>query len=150
MRAGERDSTPGPGPTTSAISGISPISVVAGILWRAGRFLAVQRPEGKLHAGFWEFPGGKVEPGESLEAALVREFEEELGLTPLKYSFWREKRHTYPELTVHLHFFQITEAAGAPLALEGHRVAWVAPAEARELPFLEADASIVAALVSKE
>jgi len=126
------------------------ISVVAGVLWREGRYLAVQRPEGKPYAGYWEFPGGKVEPGESLEAALVREFEEELGLTPLKYRYWREKRHAYPELTVHLHFFHITEAAGAPQALEGHHIAWIEPTEASALPFLEADAPIVAALANKE
>lgn len=119
------------------------VRVVAGVLWREGRFLAMQRPEGKLHAGFWEFPGGKVEPGESLEAALVREFEEELGIKPLEFRFWFEKRHVYRELTVHLHFFQITEAAGTPEALEGRRFVWVAPAEAVELPFLDADAPIV-------
>jgi 8-oxo-dGTP diphosphatase len=124
------------------------VRVVAGVLWRGGRFLAMQRPEGKLHAGRWEFPGGKVEPGESLEAALVREFEEELGLTPLEFRFWLEKRHVYTELTVHLHFFQITEAAGAPQPLEGHHFAWVAPAEAAELPFLDADAPIVRQLAA--
>jgi len=128
----------------------APVVVVAGILWREGRVLAVQRPEGKPQAGFWEFPGGKVEEGEALEDALVREFEEELGLTPRAFAFWRSERHSYPELTVQLHFFQITEADGTLSALEGHHFAWVLPAEARSLPFLEADAAIVAALDSKE
>ena len=57
------------------------IEVVGGILWRGGSFLAAQRPEGHPQAGFWEFPGGKVEPGESLEAALARELAEELSLS---------------------------------------------------------------------
>ena len=62
------------------------IEVVGGILWRGGSFLAAQRPEGHPQAGFWEFPGGKVEPGESLEAALARELAEELSLSATRGS----------------------------------------------------------------
>ncbi len=119
------------------------IAVVAGILWDASRFLAVCRPEGKPMAGFWEFPGGKVEPGESLERALARELDEELGVTPREFAFWREARHAYPHLTVRLHFFHVTNFANTPEAREGHVLRWVTPAEARSLPFLEADAGIV-------
>ena len=65
------------------------IEVVGGILWRGGSFLAAQRPEGHPQAGFWEFPGGKVEPGESLEAALARELAEELSLSVRNPRLWR-------------------------------------------------------------
>ena len=96
------------------------IEVVGGILWRGGSFLAAQRPEGHPQAGFWEFPGGKVEPGESLEAALARE---------LDYDF----------RSVRLHFFHITEFSGEPVANDGQAFRWVTPEEAQTLPFLEAD-----------
>ena len=69
------------------------IEVVGGILWRGGSFLAAQRPEGHPQAGFWEFPGGKVEPGESLEAALARELAEELSLSVRNPRLWRTVEH---------------------------------------------------------
>ncbi|MGE4299185.1 MAG: (deoxy)nucleoside triphosphate pyrophosphohydrolase [Desulfovibrionaceae bacterium] len=122
------------------------IEVVAGILWRDGRFLAARRPEGKPMAGFWEFPGGKVEAGETLEAALVRELGEELAVTPVAYAYWREKRHDYESLRVRLHFFHVNEFSGAPEACEGHALKWVTTGEARAMPFLEADTDIVHAL----
>ena len=71
------------------------IEVVGGILWRGGSFLAAQRPEGHPQAGFWEFPGGKVEPGESLEAALARELAEELSLSVRNPRLWRTVEHDY-------------------------------------------------------
>ncbi|MEW5773988.1 MAG: (deoxy)nucleoside triphosphate pyrophosphohydrolase [Thermodesulfobacteriota bacterium] len=122
------------------------IQVVAGILWRDGRFLAVRRPEGKPLAGYWEFPGGKVEPGEGLEQALVRELREELGLTPLRFALWREKTHVYPHMTVRLHFFRVAEHAGTPLSLEGHAIRWFAPGDVDGTPFLKPDIEIVAEL----
>ena len=71
------------------------IEVVGGILWRGGSFLAAQRPEGHPQAGFWEFPGGKVEPGESLEAALARELAEELSLSVRNPRLWLTVEHDY-------------------------------------------------------
>lgn len=124
------------------------IQVVAGILWQDGRFLAVRRPEGKPLAGYWEFPGGKVEPGESLEEALVRELREELGLTPLRLAPWREKTHAYGHMTVRLHFFQVAEHVGAPHPNEGHLIRWFAPGDADGAPFLPADTEIVAELAA--
>lgn len=124
-----------------------PLRVVAGIIWQGGRYLAVERPSGKHHAGMWEFPGGKVEPGESLEAAMIRELAEELGITALDLEYWREKDHTYQHGAVRLYFFHIRAFTGVPRPLEGQGLRWVIPAEALDLPFLEADLDIVAALV---
>lgn len=122
------------------------IPVVAGILWRGNRFLAVERPQGKALAGFWEFPGGKVEPGESLEAALARELDEELGLACAEPRLWREAEHAYDHARVRLYFFQARCETGEPQAREGHRWAWLTPREAGDREFLPADTEIVKAL----
>jgi len=124
------------------------IDVVAGILWRDGRYLGVQRPEGKAHAGLWEFPGGKVEPGEAPADALVRELAEELDIQTGEVEFWREKIHEYPAITVRLYFFHIRDFKGVPRPLEGQGLRWLSPAEAVDLPFLEADRDIVEALLA--
>lgn len=124
------------------------MDVAAGILWREGRLLAAQRPEGKPLAGFWELPGGKLEAGESAEAALARELAEELGVTVRAARFWRVTEHAYPErgIRVRLHFFHVPEFDGEPVAREGQALAWVTPGEAAALPFLPADADILKAL----
>ncbi len=122
------------------------LHVVAGIVWKDGRFLAARRPEGKRFAGFWEFPGGKIETDESPEAALVREFREEMAITPREWSFWQHVRHEYCELTVNLYFYHITVFDGAVVPLEGHEVGWFTHDEAMRMPFLEADIAIVDAL----
>ncbi len=124
-------------------SGASPeIDVVAAIIWRGRRFLAVRRPEGKPQAGYWEFPGGKVEPGETLEQALARELGEELDLVPTTWAFWREKRHDYGHIRVRLHFFHVYQFAGRAVPREGHELRWL-EAESADVPFLEADTEIV-------
>ena len=128
-------------------SGGSTIEVAAGILADAqGRVLLMQRLPGKHLAGLWEFPGGKVEPGETVERALVRELDEELGVrvqacTPLISLPWH-----YPEKTVRLHALRVTAWRGEPRAREGHPLRWVAlrDMDAGEMP--PADAPILAAL----
>ncbi|UZP67023.1 (deoxy)nucleoside triphosphate pyrophosphohydrolase [Desulfovibrio mangrovi] len=119
------------------------ITVVAGIVWNQGRFLAAKRPEDKPFAGFWEFPGGKIESGETPDHALVREFVEEMNITPTAWEYWREVQHEYPDLTVTLHFFHITDYDGTVHPLEGHEIGWFTHAEAMAMPFLEADIAIV-------
>lgn len=119
------------------------IHVAAGIVWQQGRFLAAKRPEGKVQAGYWEFPGGKIEQDESPEEALVREFMEEMNITPRVWTYWKHVRHEYCELTVNLHFYHITGYEGTVRPLEGHEVGWFTHDEAMRLPFLEADLAIV-------
>lgn len=91
--------------------------VVAAIIWREGRYLAVRRPPGKAMAGMWEFPGGKIEAGESPRAALARELREELGLFPTCFAFWKEVYYVYPDHPVRLAFFPcvgVSRGTGGP------------------------------------
>ena len=119
------------------------IVAVAGILQREGTFLAVRRPEGKIMAGFWEFPGGKIEAGESPEDALVRELDEELGITVVKADFWRIMTHEYAHGHITLHVFFVPLFGGEPAPLENQEIRWVTPAEALEFKFLPADLPLV-------
>ncbi|MEG2172221.1 MAG: (deoxy)nucleoside triphosphate pyrophosphohydrolase [Desulfovibrionaceae bacterium] len=125
------------------------IEVVAAILWRGPCYLAVQRPPGKVQAGWWEFPGGKIEEGESAETALIRELQEELGIEARAPHLWKSLQHTYAATAqdkarcVHVHFFQVTDFAGEPQNREGQNMRWVSPQEALKLPFLAADIAIV-------
>lgn len=122
------------------------LDVVAGIIWKDGNYLAVERPEGFRMAGWWEFPGGKVEREETRDQALVRELEEELGIKCRRFEFWRDVVHEYEEFNVHLHFFHVTDFTGHPSPLEGQRMEWVRPGEPITLKFLPADIGIVEAL----
>ena len=134
------------------MSALRDIDVAAGIIWQAGRFLAAQRPPDKPHAGFWEFPGGKLEPGEDAAQALARELAEELDIRVRTAAFWRCAEYDYPErgLHVRLHFFHVTAFDGQPSSREGQTLRWILPEEAPALPFLPADAAIVAALKNED
>ncbi|MHC1789634.1 (deoxy)nucleoside triphosphate pyrophosphohydrolase [Solidesulfovibrio sp.] len=126
------------------------VDVVAAVIWQAGRYLGVRRPEGKAMAGAYEFPGGKIESGETPPVALARELREELGITPTAIAFFREKAHSYEHLSVRLHFFHVHAFDGEPLPLEGQHMEWLTPQEGRMRPFLEADRDIVDALALEE
>ncbi|HEV2332823.1 MAG TPA: Nudix family hydrolase [Gammaproteobacteria bacterium] len=123
------------------------IDVVAAVLRdRAGRVLIAERPAGKPLAGFWEFPGGKLEPGEPAASALKRELEEELGIAVDRAHRLLRLSHAYPERRVHLDVWRVARYSGTPASHEGQRLAWVPPAELLSWKLLPADAPIVAAL----
>ncbi|SMP42156.1 8-oxo-dGTP diphosphatase MutT [Desulfonatronum lacustre] len=125
----------------------APLRVVAGIVWHGDRYLAVRRPEGKHMAGYWEFPGGKIEAGETPDQALARELREELGICVADSRLWRDRVHRYPDLHVHVFFYMVNAFQGEPLPREGQSMAWVTPAE-NALPFLPADLGVVAELAA--
>lgn len=103
----------------------SPIDVAVGVLMKPnGDILLGQRPEGKPYAGYWEFPGGKVEKGETIFAALQREFMEELGIEVISATPWCGVEYIYPHAHVRLHFFISKEWKGEPQHLENQDFAW--------------------------
>lgn len=124
------------------------IRAVAGVVWQGERFLAVDRPPGKVMAGWWEFPGGKIDPGEAPETALIRELGEELGITARGVEPFATTTYTYEHATVELTFFHVRDYDGAPTGLEGQNLAWVTPSQARELQFLPADIEALALLAA--
>jgi 8-oxo-dGTP diphosphatase len=102
-----------------------PIDVAVGVLIDAeGRFLLTTRPPGKVYAGYWEFPGGKVEPGESIEQALRRELHEELGISIAAAQPWQVEMVDYPHALVRLHFCKIFAWQGEFEMREGQAMAW--------------------------
>jgi 8-oxo-dGTP diphosphatase len=120
-----------------------PIDVAVGILMKPnGDVLLGQRPDGKPYAGYWEFPGGKVEPDESILDALKREFVEELGVQIASAEEWCGVEHVYEHAHVRLHFFISREWSGEPQSLEGQAFAWqgtvgVEPLLPATIPLLE-------------
>ncbi len=122
-------------------------SVVAAVLLdRAGRYLLARRPEGKPYAGYWEFPGGKVEPGESPDAALDRELLEELGIRPTHMHPWISRTFHYEHAHVHLQFFRVTGWQGVPEPREGQRLAWQGVGCSPVDPVLPANGPLLKAL----
>ena len=117
--------------------------VVAALIWEGDRFLACQRPAHKARGLLWEFVGGKVEPGESLEDALIRECREELDITVTPRDVFMEVIHEYPDLTVRLTLFNATIAEGTPKALEHHDIRWITVQEIDGLEFCPADEEIL-------
>ena len=117
--------------------------VVAALIWEGDRFLACQRPAHKARGLLWEFVGGKVEPGETKEAALIRECREELAVTLSVGDVFMDVTHEYPDLTVHLTLFNATIAAGIPQKLEHNDIRWITPAEIPNFDFCPADEEIL-------
>ena len=119
------------------------LDVVAALIRRGNRFLICQRPAHKSQGLLWEFPGGKVEPGESLEQALIRECREELDITLAVGEVFMEVVHEYPDLTVHLTLFHAAIASGVPKKLEHNDIRWITPSEIPQYDFCPADAEIL-------
>ena len=111
-----------------------------------GSVLLARRPRGKVYAGYWEFPGGKVEPGESVRDALQREIREELCIEVSRASPWITRVFTYPHATVRLHFFRIRAWDGEPRAIEHEGLAWQAPHAVTVQPMLPANGPVLSAL----
>lgn len=125
----------------------APIDVAAAVVRRPdGRVLLAERPPGKPWAGYWEFPGGKIEPGEQPLAALARELYEELGIELEAATPWITFVYAYPEKSVRLHFFRVHRWHGTPHGREGQRLAWENPDAATVSPLLPANARILQAL----
>ncbi len=133
-------------------SGVMPqvptIRVVAGALFDPhGRVLIAQRPPGTHMAGRWEFPGGKIDAGESELEALRRELREELGVTLGDAERLLELAHDYPQRRVQLCMWRVTSYSGEPQSLDGQALKWVSPAELEGEDLLDADRPIVKRLM---
>lgn len=123
------------------------VEVAAAVLQRPdGTFLLAQRPPDKIWAGYWEFPGGKVEAGESRHDALVRELKEELGIEVVTAYPWITRIFTYPHATVRLSFFRVTEWRGQLHPHEGQQFAWQQVTDVTAAPILPANEPILRAL----
>ena len=117
--------------------------VVAALIWNNDKFMICQRPAHKARGLLWEFVGGKVEPGESKEQALIRECQEELDVTLSVDDIFMDVVHDYPDLTVHLTLFNATIANGKPQKLEHNDIQWITPGEIPNYDFCPADDEIL-------
>lgn len=123
--------------------------VVAALIWDGGRFLICQRPAHKARGLLWEFVGGKVEPGETKEQALIRECQEELAVTISVGEVFMEVNHDYPDLNVHLMLFHAAIIEGTPQMLEHNDIRWITPEEIPQYEFCPADETILRKLQRK-
>ena len=123
--------------------------VVAALIWDGGKFMICQRPAHKARGLLWEFVGGKVEPGETKEQALIRECREELAVTVAVRNVFMDVVHEYPDLTVHLTLFSAAIAEGEPVMLEHNDIRWITPEEIPSYDFCPADEEILLEIVRR-
>lgn len=123
--------------------------VVAALIWRDEKFMICQRPAHKARGLLWEFVGGKVEAGETKEAALVRECYEELGIVLSVGDVFMQVEHEYPDLTVRLTLFHAFIASGEPQKLEHNDIRWITPQEIPNYDFCPADVEILQKIVQE-
>lgn len=117
--------------------------VVAAMIWDKNKFMICQRPAHKARGMLWEFVGGKVEPGETKEQALVRECQEELAITLSVGDVFMDVVHEYPDITVHLTLFNAAIAEGTPQKLEHNDISWITVDEIPQYNFCPADKTIL-------
>ena len=117
--------------------------VVAALIWQEDRFLICQRPAHKARGLLYEFVGGKVEPGETKQQALIRECREELAVTVAVQDIFMQVLHEYPDITVELTLFNATIAEGVPQMLEHADIRWITPQEIPQYDFCPADEEIL-------
>ena len=117
--------------------------VVAALIWDNDKFLICQRTAHKARGLLWEFVGGKVEPGETKEQALIRECQEELAVTLSVGEEFMNVTHEYPDLKVHLTLFNATISEGEPQKLEHNDIRWITPSEIPNYDFCPADEEIL-------
>lgn len=134
------------GPSLDENSGIVRVAAAV-ILGPDGRVLLAQRPPGRAYAGYWEFPGGKLEPGETPRHALDRELHEELGLTVRRAVPWLVQRYRYPHAHVELHFFRVFAWDGKPTGHDGQAHAWQTPGRFDVAPLLPANTVVLRSLL---
>lgn len=125
------------------------LEVVAGLIHDGKRFLICQRPAHKARAMQWEFPGGKIEAGESGEEALVREIREELGAEVSVEKRLMDVIHAYPDLSVHLTLYAAVIAKGAPQRLEHSDIRWIIAEEIPDYDFCPADRAFLARIMEE-
>lgn len=119
------------------------VEVVAALIWDNNKFMICQRPEHKARALLWEFVGGKVEPGETKEQALIRECHEELAIRICVTDIFMDVVHEYPDITVHLTLFNATVAEGVPQKIEHNDIKWITVSEIDKYDFCPADEEIL-------
>ena len=122
--------------------------VVAALIWDNGRFMICQRPAHKARGLLWEFVGGKTDPGETMEEALIRECREELGITVSVGDVYMQVVHDYPDILIRLTLFHCTIVEGIPKLLEHNDLKWILPSQIPEFDFCPADEDILARIIS--
>ena len=123
------------------------IQVVAALIWQGEKFMICQRPVHKARGLLWEFVGGKVEPRETKEQALIRECREELAVTLSVGDVFMDVVHEYLDLTVHLTLFNATIVEGEPKRIEHNDIQWIAPSEIPNYDFCPADEEILKKII---
>ena len=121
--------------------------VVAALIWDGPRFMICQRPAHKARGTLWEFVGGKTEPGETMEDALVRECREELDITVSVGDVFTQVIHEYPDILIRLTLFHCTISQGTPSLLEHMDLKWILPSEIPDYEFCPADKDILALIL---
>ena len=125
------------------------VEVVAALIWDKDKFMICQRPAHKSRGLLWEFVGGKVEPGETKQQALIRECMEELSVTVSVGDVFTEVFHKYPDIEVHLTLFNAVISEGIPQKLEHNDIKWITPDEIENYEFCPADIEILSEIRKK-